>query len=185
MHAGMSAACDERTHAFAYFEERFDVDEIFRRIFDLLHHGNGIRTRENTLTVHDQNGHGKAKENLRSFKKKTVPDAQQGLERHAVDENSHEPVQRQRGDFHFVDFEVLMDVRRLLLDQIFQNELIHLSADQTGVVVVIQMVLGDRYEQPKCIVGLEMKQRHGHDEIHSLAIANARIVQTEYLQHLP
>ena len=80
---------------------------------------------------------------------------------------------------------MLVNIGRFLFDQILQNELINLSTDQTDVVIIVQMEFGDRDEQPKRVFRFEKEQRHGNDEIHSLTVADRRVVQAEHLQHLP
>ena len=138
-----------------HFEETLDIDQMLGRIFDVFHHRDGIRPSENTLPIDDQNGQGEAEEYFRAFQEKTIPNPEKGLEWDTVDENRHEPVQGQRGDLHFVHFEMLMNVRCLVFNQVFQHELIDLSTDQTGIVIVVQLMFSDGNEKPKGIFWIE------------------------------
>ena len=110
-------------------KETFDVDQILRRILDVPNNRDGIRSMEDALSIEYEDGHGESEEHFGSFEQETVPDAEKTFEGNTVDEDGHEPIEGQRGDFHFVAFEMLVDVGRFLLEEILEHVLIDLGTE--------------------------------------------------------
>lgn len=179
------ASTTERFQIFeSDVEELIDVQTMFGRFFHRANHRDGVVAQENVLAVENQNGRGEAKENLRSFEEKTVPNAQKTLERHVVDENGQEPVQRDRGEIDFARLQMFGQVQRFFPQNFFQNVLIDLRADQILMVIIRQVTLADQNQQPERLFAIDEEQREGNEKVHSLAVADRRIVQTEGAKNL-